>query len=232
MDAETVLLDTAAAPAAELAWSAEDAVEQDTEGTQGADARAGWWNRLRWAVAVTLLCATAAAAGWLATVFYHEEWGSPVATKPRAMPSVTVPVSPPPPTPAAPPATPAAPPKPVAAPKPPARQPSRPAPAPAPAPPPKAAASSPPSLPNPPAHAYEHYVQLLSRDGIIATDGPQAMHTQGYWICLAVSTDNTASINNLTAKSERKSPLLTPAQIRTMFAAAVRSYCPEYENDG
>ncbi|OBH55415.1 DUF732 domain-containing protein [Mycobacterium sp. E2479] len=210
----TVVPGASGADVAELAWSAEQ-----PETPPGVSP---WRDRVRWATLAVTVITLAGATGWLATLFYEEQWATPVTA--AAPPSREVVAS-------------AAPParvpestaeKALPSPGPPAQHEEAPSPPPqAPSPP---AAGVPPPLPDPPAHAYDTYVQLLARDGIISTNSPQEMHDQAYWVCRAVSTGDTTRLNTIIVESQLRDALLTPAQIRTMLTYVVVAYCPEYRS--
>jgi hypothetical protein len=215
---QTAVVPSSATDDVALAWSADHDVEDDSrDGGR-------WRDRLRWAAAVVLLCATAAASAWLAIALYRQEFDSHKATEPKAEPAVA-PVAPLP--------------KPLPAePAPPSAEPSLPSPTPAehetvPQLTPQPAAAAPtvaPPLPDPPANAYETYVQLMMRDGILVTDSPNVMHDEAYWVCRARGTGDTSATNALIEKSAQKSPLLSRVQIRAVFADVVQAYCPEYSS--
>jgi Protein of unknown function (DUF732) len=220
-DATASIPDASPTEIAELAWS------YDVGGDEPLVPRRSLRSLLRWCLAIAAVLATAAAAAWFGTVFYHEQQSTPAmaptvnrptpgksAQKPPQTTSPEPALQPPRKAPAA------APPPPTVTPPPPVT---------VTAPPPPVAAPSAPPLPDPPAHAYDTYVQLLARDGIAATDSPEVMHDEAYWICRARSTGDTAAVNGLIVKSEQKSPILSLAQIRAMLADTVEAYCPEYD---
>lgn len=215
--AQTAVVPSAVSEDAALAWSADDDIEDDTT-----DAEGRWRHRLRWASAVTLLCATSVAAAWLGTALYREQFDLPRETAPKAVPEVPpVSAAAKPPPEAPPPATPSLPSLPPAdheaAPQPTAR------------PEPSVSTVAAP-LPDPPAGAYETYVELMARDGILATDSPKVALNEAYWACRARATGDAAATDALIQKSEKKSPLLSRAQIQAALADIVQAYCPEYDN--
>ncbi len=95
---------------------------------------------------------------------------------------------------------------------------------------PHPAAGVPPPLPGPPAHAYDTYVQLLARDGIISTNSPSEMHDKAYWLCRAVSTGDTIRLKSIIVESQLGDPLMSQGQIRTMLTDVVTAYCPQYRS--
>ncbi|MDI3314515.1 MAG: DUF732 domain-containing protein [Mycobacterium sp.] len=220
-DETAVALNRPPVTSPELAWSSEAETDETAESAE----RTNWRWRLRWASLVALVCVMALATGWLSLALYREDFTHSIPHAPPApVKTVPMPRAAPAPTPI----------KPVSiAPLPPAQHEVPPAPPPVTvtSPPPSVAApSAPPRLPAPPAHAYDLYVQLLARDGIVPTDSPEEMHDQAYWLCLAVSTGDTAAVNSFIDKSEQQDTLLSPAQVRAMLADAVDAYCPEYGN--
>lgn len=215
---QTAVVASAAPEDVALAWSADDGIEDDTN-----DAEGRWRHRLRWAAAVTLLCATSVASAWLGMALYREQFDPLREAVPKAVP-VVPPVSaanPPADEPAPPSAMPSLPSIPAAA--------HEAVPQPTAQPEPTDATVAPP-IPAPPARAYETYVALMARDGILATDSPEAVHNEAYLVCRARGTDDTAAIDAMIQKSEEKSPLLSLAQIQAALADLVQAYCPEYDN--
>jgi hypothetical protein len=200
---------------AELAWSCdEDDDEPDTT-----PRRSLHW-LLPWSLAVAAVLVTAAAVTWFGNILYHE-----AESKPAMAPIVHRPtpdeLSPKPPSNMSPPGPTVT----VLAPPPITVT----------APPPVTVSALPPTvappttlpLPEPPANAYDTYIGLLSRDGIVPTVSAQQMHDEAYYFCLAVDTDNTEAIQTLIQKSQQRSLGLGPASIRGMYADVVQAYCPQ-----